>query len=113
MKAKALFITLLLSLSAVSLWAQEQYEYAYISYDTYVGKLSISIDGKEYSEETDELNKVVNKVENTHMNTNPLFNKIHAMEGKGWEVVNLSSVSHGAGIAVGFIHYAYLRKKKN
>jgi hypothetical protein len=103
---KTTMIAALLMLAAVSsALAQEKWEYATVSCSWAYQKLSVSIDGKEFYEEKMDLPKPENK----EFNSNPLLNKIHELENKGWESV---SVTCGSGTAGNTVYFAYLKRKK-
>jgi hypothetical protein len=104
-----LFLTFLIVLSGItSTKAQEKYELMTISYRaalTNSNLISVSIDGKEFLEETIKLEK---KHFSLH-NTNPFLLKVKEYQEMGWEVIDLSqSGTSNAGI----IYLAFLQKKK-
>jgi hypothetical protein len=103
---KTTMIAALLMLAAVGeVVAQEKWEYATISYYWGYAKLSVSLDGKQFLEEKVELPKG----EAGPYNSNPLLNKVHEYEDKGWEVMNVNAVPSAGG---GAAYFACLRKKK-
>jgi hypothetical protein len=69
--------------------------------------ISVSIDGREYSDEAVELPKG----QRTGTNANPLLQKVSEYQDKGWELMNFNALVGGMGNSE--VHLAYLRKKKD
>lgn len=87
------------------LQAQDKYDFATIVYNWGTHTISVSINGKDFTEEKVELSKT----ENSNLNSNPVLIKCNEFQDKGWEVMSISVVP------LGQIHgySASLRKKKN
>lgn len=96
MKAKALLITLLLSLSAVSLWAQEKYEFAILKKSSW---------GVFFKTENGTETLAVSKTDDKDTIQ---LKKLGELTAQGWEVFSVTE-STESGTAVSY----HLRRKKN
>lgn len=85
------------------LHAQDKYEFATLVWSPNSSRLSISINGKDFTEEKVELSKDQFSL----ANSNPLLTELNKFQDKGWEVVSISPAAFNV-----ISHYAYLRKRK-
>jgi len=103
MKAKALLLTLFLSVVAVSLWAQETYELAVVTHGYVGAKAVIRIT-------TSSEVKIVDVPKDADLEGKQL-KEVEVLLAQGWEIYNTTVTSTERG-GPGY-HYFYLRKKKN
>jgi hypothetical protein len=100
MKAKAILITLLLSLSAVSLWAQEKYDYAVV-------RLTVTMSAKIVVATNSGVSETI--TEKGDASLVALIKKVEELSQAGWEVYSNSEVINNSFNGTTY----YLRKKKN
>lgn len=110
LSVKLIFSLLLMFCSFADVKAQQKYEFMSIGY--YIqnnggGVIAISINGGDFIEE--ELKP--DKRKNNGFDTNPLLLKVNQYQEKGWEVMSFEVVPLNS-LLYSYVHWAYLRKKK-
>lgn len=100
MKAKAFLLTLFLSVAAVSLWAQEKYEYAV---------LKKTVNGVFLKTETGTQGVPFEKGEDKDAIQ---LKKLSELTSQGWEIFSVTENTEGGSALASTVSY-HLRKKKN
>lgn len=105
---KTITLTILLLFSFFTK-AQDKYDFVVISYQMNYGDLTVSLNGKDVSQEYIKLPKDVK----FQQNANPLLLKVNEYQDANWEVMSFDVTSESAGSASSNTRYfAFLRKKR-
>ena len=108
MKTKHILFTIALFLSVAFMNAQDKYEFMIVEYNTFRGRISISMDNIKFTEEEVKLSKE----EKSKSNANPFLQRIKDFQNENWEVMSISSTFNGTQGNIDFpAHFAHLRRK--
>jgi hypothetical protein len=101
---RIIIVTILMIWVSCVLGQEAKYDSAIISYYLARHKIYVSINGKEYAQDT-----IESKAFEGAENLNPFINKIHQFEKKDWLCIDIKSILAPNG---GKAYLAQLRRKK-